>query len=49
MKVANAFVSGALFVMFFVEMFRGNYWYAAGHLFLCAINLLCAIKQGRVA
>lgn len=45
MKIANAFVSGGCFVMFSVEMVRGNYWYAAGHLLLCAINLLCAIKQ----
>lgn len=49
MKIANAFISGVLFVMFFVEMFRGHYWYAAGHLILCSINLLCSIKQGRDA
>jgi hypothetical protein len=40
----NAFVSGVCFTMALVEVFRGNLWFAAGHLILSAINLFLAME-----
>jgi hypothetical protein len=47
--IANSFLSGALFTMMFVELARGNNWFAAGHLMLSAFNFVCAYKNQKQA